>query len=94
MGVIVTLFLVKARLSSVGNSWQAVAQVRGEMTGSLLETAAFETDAEVEGVLKARKWERKIVRIAVLEDGKGERSVGLRDKHETAALVTGSDGAA
>ncbi|KAN0099798.1 hypothetical protein V8E51_013573 [Hyaloscypha variabilis] len=94
MGVIVTLFLVRARLSSVGNSWQAVAQVRGEMTGSLLETAAFETDAEVEGVLKARRWERKIVGIAVLEDGKGARSVGLRDKYETAALVTGSDSAA
>ncbi|KAE9364718.1 hypothetical protein N431DRAFT_431530 [Stipitochalara longipes BDJ] len=93
MGGIVGLFLLRAKLSTVGNSWQAVAQVNGEMTRPLLETAAFSTDAKVKGVLQANEWGRKVVEIAVLEDGKGTKIVGMRDKHETAASVTGSEAA-
>ena len=92
MGGVACLFLVRAKLSSVGNSWQAVAQVKGEMTGVLLETAAFETDAEVGGVLKARSWESKIVGIGVFEDG-GKMSVGLRDGNGIAISATGFEGA-
>ncbi|KAL5316380.1 hypothetical protein ACEPPN_015425 [Leptodophora sp. 'Broadleaf-Isolate-01'] len=91
MGGIVALFLIRAKLSMVGNSWQAVAQVNAEMARPLLETAAFSTDATVEGVLQTNRWERKIVEIAVLEDGKGTKIVGMRDKHETAASATGSE---
>jgi hypothetical protein len=87
MGVILCLFFVRVHLSTVGNSWQAVAQVNGELAKPLLETAAFVTDSKVEDLLKTKKWKTKMVGIAVLDDERGSKIIGMIDKYPEAAPV-------
>ena len=73
--IILWLFLSKTRVSSIGNSWQAVAQVRAPMTEELLSESILGRDKAVEEILKTNKWKRRIVGIRLTDDGLGTELV-------------------
>ena len=61
MSVISYLFLSKAVLSTIGNSWQALAQlVRVDALG-LVETSALVTDGSLKKKAKQERWKHRLV---------------------------------
>jgi hypothetical protein len=47
-GMCLLLFLMRTKVSSIGNSWQTLAQVKDPRTGRLLDLGTLATDGEVE----------------------------------------------
>lgn len=69
-----TIFLAKTAISTIGNAWQTVAQVRGNDIDDLLEESSMKTDSEVRKIIGAKGLERTFVR---LRRAKGEGRVEI-----------------
>jgi hypothetical protein len=63
------MFLTGTLVSSLGNSWQAAAQIRGRAIDEYLSDASLAKDEEVEDRIKGDGKEKQFVHIALAEDG-------------------------
>jgi hypothetical protein len=77
LGIILPLFLKQTTVSTLGNAWQAVAQVYGDKTKEMLDKAPLAVDSVVEEVVKRPEGKKgklknhEIVGIGLAEGGSG-----------------------
>ena len=77
LGIILPLFLKQTTVSTLGNAWQAVAQVYGDKTKEMLDKAPLAVDSVVEETMKrpegkkGRLKNHEIVGIGLAEGGSG-----------------------
>ncbi|KAL8697513.1 MAG: hypothetical protein Q9224_002273 [Gallowayella concinna] len=61
MSVILHIFLSKTSLSTIGNSWQTLAQIARGDALELVNVAALSTDSAVEERVKQQRWKNRLV---------------------------------
>jgi len=77
LGIILPLFLKQTTVSTLGNAWQAVAQVYGDKTKEMLDKAPLAVDSVVEEMVKRPEGKKgklknhEIVGIGLAEGGSG-----------------------
>jgi hypothetical protein len=95
LGIILPLFLKGTTVSTLGNAWQAVAQVYAEKTKEMLEKAPLAVDSVVEEVAKRPEGKKRkpnnheIVGIGLAEDGRGTEIMCVSDGYAQVAAEEG-----
>ena len=86
LGIILPLFLKQTTVSTLGNAWQAVAQVYGEKTKEMLEKAPLAVDSVVEVAVKRPEGEKgKLINHEIV-------GIGLADNETKTEIVVATDG--
>ena len=65
---IIYQFLFSSSVSTIGNAWQAVAQVVQGDAKELVFSARLATDSKVEDMVKTQRWKRRLVGLRVTAD--------------------------
>lgn len=65
---IIYQFLSSSSVSTIGNAWQTIAQVVQGDAKELIDCARLATDGGVEGMVKERRWKRRLVGLKVSAD--------------------------
>jgi hypothetical protein len=69
LGIFSVLFIAETTVSTVGNAWQTIAQVKGDDVDDLLARSSMVTDLQVKKMVKATGQERTLVRLRRAKDG-------------------------
>lgn len=65
---IIYQFMFSSSISTIGNAWQAVAQVVQGDAKELVDSARLATDNKVEHMVKMQRWKRRFVGLRVTAD--------------------------
>ena len=70
MGAILYLFLSQAVMSTIGNSWQTLAQIMRGDALELVKVADLATDKAVEEKVKQERWQRRLVGLKLFSNNR------------------------
>ena len=73
IAIVIQRFLSQSTLSTIGNAWQTIAQIRqaGSDTEILVQNAALATDSRIEKRVIEQRWGRRLVGLKLSEDRNG-----------------------